>query len=63
MGNDNIYVSIKEIIMDKCDELGKSQQFKKALCDTYLNNIVELIEEIIDNELEFLTIQSRISKL
>lgn len=61
--NTHIYVSVKIIIDDKLTEMGKSKAFKNAVYEKYLDTIIEVVDEAIDNELEFLTEQSNISKL
>ena len=59
----HIETCVKEIVYDKCSELGKSEAFINALNEKYLKTIVEVVEEAIDNELEFLIEQSSISNL
>lgn len=61
--NTHLYHSMQTIIDDKLTELGKSEEFKNAVYEKYLDTIVEVVEEAIDNELEFLIEQSNISKL
>lgn len=59
----NIYQSVKTIVYDKLSEAGKSEAFIEAVQLKYLPGIVEVVEEAIDNELEYLIEQSAISEL
>ena len=59
----NVYVSVKTIVEDKLSEAGKSEAFIKAAMLKYLDTIVEVVDEAIDNELEYLIEQSSISDL
>lgn len=59
----NIYQSVKTIVYDKLSEAGKSEAFIEAAQLKYLPGIVEVVEEAIDNELEYLIEQSAISEL
>ena len=59
----NVYVSVKTIVYDKLIEAGKSEAFIKAAMLKYLDTIVEVVDEAIDNELEYLIEQSSISDL
>ncbi len=61
--NSNVYVSVKTIVEDKLSEAGKSEAFIKAAMLKYLDTIVEVVDEAIDNELEYLIEQSSISDL
>lgn len=61
--NNNVYVSVKTIVEDKLVEAGKSKAFIKAAMLKYLDTIVEVVDEAIDNELEYLIVQSAISDL
>ena len=61
--NNNVYVSVKTIVEDKLVEAGKSKAFIEAAMLKYLDTIVEVVEEAIDNELEYLIEQSAISDL
>ena len=61
--NSNVYVSVKTIVEDKLVEAGKSKAFIEAAMLKYLDTIVEVVEEAIDNELEYLIEQSAISDL
>lgn len=60
--NSNVYVSVKTIVEDKLVEAGKSKAFIEAT-QGYLDSIVEVVEEAIDNELEYLIVQSAIYDL
>ena len=59
----NVYVSVKTIVEDKLAGAGKSEEFIKAAMLKYLDTIVEVVDEAIDNELGYLIEQSSISKL
>lgn len=61
--NSNVYQSVKTIVFDKLTEAGKSEAFIEAVQIKYLSSIVEVVEEAIDNELEYLIEQSSISEL
>ena len=61
--NSNVYQSVKTIVFDKLTEAGKSEAFIEAVQINYLSSIVEVVEEAIDNELEYLIEQSSISEL
>ena len=61
--NNNVYVSIKTIVEDKLVEAGKSRAFIEAALLKYLDTIIEVVDEAIDNELEYLIEQSSISEL
>ena len=50
-------------LRDKLKELGKAEAFIEAVQLKYLSSIVEVVEEAIDNELEYLIEQSSISTL
>ena len=58
----NVYVSVKTIVEDKLAEAGKSKAFIEA-AQGYLDSIVEVVDETINNELEYLIEQSAISEL
>lgn len=58
-----IYESIKEIVKDKLLELGKSEAFIKAVNSKYLCIVVDEVEEIIDNEINYWIEQSSICEL
>lgn len=59
----NVCVSVKTIVYDKLVEAGKSKSFIDAALSKYLDTIVEVVDEAINNELEYLIEQSSISKL
>ena len=59
----NLYHQVKIIIYDKLVEAGKSEAFIEAVQIKYLSSIVEVVEEAINNELEYLIEQSSISEL
>ena len=61
--NSNVYQSVKTIVFDKLTEAGKSEAFIEAVQLKYLSSIIEVVEEAIDNELEYLIEQSSISEL
>ena len=63
--NDNnyIYASIKEIVKDKLLELGKSEDFIKAANSRYLDTVVDEVEKLIDNEINYWVEQSSICEL
>ena len=61
--NSNVYQSVKTIVFDKLTEAGKSEAFIEAVQIKYLSSIVEVVEEAIDNELEYLIEQSSITEL
>lgn len=61
--NSNVYQSVKTIVFDKLTEAGKSEAFIEAVQIKYLSSIVGVVEEAIDNELEYLIEQSSISEL
>lgn len=58
---DNLYQSIKIIIDDKLTDSGKSRAFIDAALVKYLDTIVEVVDEAINNELEYIIEQSSIS--
>lgn len=59
----NLYHQIEIIVYDKLFDAGKSEAFIEAAQLKYLPTIVEVVEEVIDNELEYLIEQSSISDL
>ena len=63
--NDNnyIYAFVKEIVKDKLLELGKSEDFIKAANSRYLGAVVDEVEELIDNEINYWVEQSSICEL
>ena len=63
--NDNnyIYAFVKEIVKDKLLELGKSEDFIKAANSRYLDTVVDEVEELIDNEINYWVEQSSICEL
>ena len=61
--NTLIFSSVEKIVNRKLQEDGKSEAFIEAVRLKYLSDIVEVVEETIDNELEYLIQQSSISKL
>ena len=61
--NNYIYAFVKEIVKDKLLELGKSEAFIKAANSKYLDAVVDEVEELIDNEINYWVEQSSICEL
>ena len=61
--NNYIYAFVKKIVKDKLLELGKSEAFIKAANSRYLDTVVDEVEELIDNEINYWVEQSSISEL
>ena len=61
--NNYIYAFVKEIVKDKLLVLGKSEDFIKAANSRYLDTVVDEVEELIDNEINYWVEQSSICEL
>ncbi|NCD11007.1 MAG: hypothetical protein EOL93_00520 [Epsilonproteobacteria bacterium] len=53
--------SVRTIIDDKLTSLGVGQEFKDMVFKRYLPTITESVEEMIDEEIDYIVTQSEIS--